>query len=101
MYEVKTLNNIDRAGLTVLSNAGMMVNNESENPSALLVRSAKLHDTVFGDNLLAIGRAGVGTDTSPRRAAPSRASWSSTPPAPMPRPLSRWLSALWCWPPVT
>ena len=65
MYEVKTLNNIDRAGLTVLSNAGMMVNNESENPSALLVRSAKLHDTVCGDNLLAIGRAGVGTDNIP------------------------------------
>lgn len=65
MYEVKTMNNIAQAGLNVLSARGLVLNVESEDPSALLIRSAKLHDATFGKNLLAIGRAGVGVDNVP------------------------------------
>ena len=65
MYEVKTMNNIAQAGLNVLSAKGIVLNVEAEDPSALLIRSAKLHDAVFGKSLLAIGRAGVGVDNVP------------------------------------
>lgn len=65
MYEIKTMNNIARAGLNVLSAKGIMVNDDAANPTGLLVRSAKLHDEPFGENLLAIARAGVGTDNVP------------------------------------
>ena len=65
MYEIKTMNNIAQAGLNVLSSKGIMVNVEAENPDGLLIRSAKIHDMEFGDRLLAVGRAGVGTDNVP------------------------------------
>ena len=65
MYEIKTMNNIAQAGLNVLSSKGLMVNVEADNPDALLIRSANLHDMEFGDRLLAIGRAGVGADNVP------------------------------------
>ena len=65
MIEIKTMNNIAQQGLDELAAAGFRVNAEAENPDALLIRSAKLHDAVFGDKLLAIGRAGVGTDNVP------------------------------------
>ena len=59
MLEIKTMNNIAQAGLNVLSSKGIMVNVEAEDPDALLIRSAKIHDMEFGDNLLAIARAAV------------------------------------------
>ncbi len=65
MYEIKTMNNIDRKGLAVLSDRGMMVNNEAADPDGLLLRSAKIHDMQFGDRLVGIARAGVGTDNIP------------------------------------
>jgi len=65
VFEVKTMNKIAQQGLDELFERGLNVNAEAENPDGLLIRSAKLHDTVFGDNLLAIARAGVGTDNVP------------------------------------
>lgn len=65
MYEIKTMNNIAQQGLDELAANGLVLNVESENPDGLLIRSAKLHDAVFGDRLLAISRAGVGTDNVP------------------------------------
>ncbi len=65
MYEIKTINNIARQGLNILASKGMMINNASEDPDGILVRSAKLHDMQFGKRLLAIARAGVGTDNIP------------------------------------
>lgn len=65
MYEIKTMNNIARQGLNVLSAKGLLVNNEAEDPAGLLIRSAKIHDMEFGKNLLAVSRAGVGTDNVP------------------------------------
>lgn len=65
MFEIKTMNNIARQGLDELAASGLTVDVDAENPDGLLIRSAKLHDTVFGDKLLAIARAGVGTDNVP------------------------------------
>ena len=65
MFEVKTMNNIARQGLDELAARKLTVNVDAENPDGLLIRSAKLHDAVFGDKLLAIARAGVGTDNVP------------------------------------
>jgi D-3-phosphoglycerate dehydrogenase len=65
MYEIKTMNNIAQAGLNVLAAKGLMVNNETEAPAGLLLRSAKIHDMDFGQNMLAIARAGVGVDNVP------------------------------------
>ena len=65
MFEVKTMNNIAQQGLDELAAHKLTVNVDAENPDGLLIRSAKLHDAVFGDKLLAIARAGVGTDNVP------------------------------------
>ena len=65
MFEIKTMNNIARQGLDELAALGLKVDVDAENPDGLLIRSAKLHDSVFGDRLLAIARAGVGTDNVP------------------------------------
>jgi len=59
------MNNIARQGLDELAANNLTVDVDAENPDGLLIRSAKLHDTVFGDKLLAIARAGVGTDNVP------------------------------------
>lgn len=65
MFEIKTMNNIAQQGLDELAARKLTVNVDAENPDGLLIRSAKLHDAVFGDKLLAIARAGVGTDNVP------------------------------------
>lgn len=65
MYEIKTMNKIAQQGLDVLAKNGFMVNPDSADPDGMLIRSAKLHDETFGDRLLAIGRAGAGTDNVP------------------------------------
>ena len=65
MFEIKTMNKIAQQGLDVLAKNGFLVNPEASNPDGMLIRSAKLHDETFGDRLLAIGRAGAGTDNVP------------------------------------
>ena len=65
MFEIKTMNNIAQQGLDELAANDLSVNVDAGNPDGLLIRSAKLHDAVFGDRLLAIARAGVGTDNVP------------------------------------
>ena len=65
MFKIKTMNNIAPQGLDVLLNAGCEAGPDVEAPQALLIRSAKLHDTVFNPELLCIGRAGIGYDNVP------------------------------------
>ena len=65
MYKVLTKNAIAESGQDVLRKADIAVGAEIESPDAMLIRSAKLHDTVFNDELLAIGRAGIGVDNIP------------------------------------
>ena len=65
MYTIKTLNAISPAGLSKLPANQFEVNNDSGAPDGILVRSADMHDTPMPDSLLAIARAGAGTNNIP------------------------------------
>ncbi|MBU5668646.1 phosphoglycerate dehydrogenase [Peptoniphilus sp. MSJ-1] len=63
-YKIKTINNISKKGLNLLPE-NFNYNAEEENPDAILVRSADLHDMDFPENVRYIGRAGAGTNNIP------------------------------------
>jgi D-3-phosphoglycerate dehydrogenase len=65
MYEIKTLNKIAACGTDKFDKAVYTVSDDTANPTAIMVRSAKMHDMEFGDNLLAIARAGAGVNNIP------------------------------------
>lgn len=62
---IKTYNKISAAGLDRLAAKGYAYGDEVENPVGAIVRSAALHDTEFPESLLAIARAGAGTNNIP------------------------------------
>ena len=64
MYQVNCLNNISPLGTSRLGE-NYQVGEDVENPDAILVRSAAMHDMEFNKNLLAIARAGAGTNNIP------------------------------------
>mgnify|MGYP000815392821 CR=1 FL=1 len=65
MYNIQTLNKISSIGTDVFDKAKYTVSDTPENPDAIMVRSAKMHDMEFGSNLLAIARAGAGVNNIP------------------------------------
>lgn len=65
MYSVKTYNKISKVGLDVFDKEKYSISDTADTPVAALVRSAALHDERFPDSLLAIGRAGAGTNNIP------------------------------------
>ena len=65
MFKIKTLNKISQKGLKRLPPESYVCADDIENPDAVLVRSASMHDAVMGDNLLAIARAGAGVNNIP------------------------------------
>ena len=65
MYNVQTLNKISAIGTDVFDKANYAIADEFENPDAIMVRSAVMHDMQFGSNLLAIARAGAGVNNIP------------------------------------
>ena len=65
MYTIQTLNKIAAAGTKRFDTAAYTVTDTAENPDAIMVRSAAMHDMTFGSNLLAIARAGAGTNNIP------------------------------------
>jgi D-3-phosphoglycerate dehydrogenase len=65
MLNIKVLNNISPLGLEKFSKESYQVSTSDENPDAILVRSAKMHDMEIGDSLKAIGRAGAGVNNIP------------------------------------
>lgn len=65
MYNIQTLNKISNIGTDVFDKAKYAISDAPENPEAIIVRSAKMHDMTFGDNLLAIARAGAGVNNIP------------------------------------
>ena len=65
MFEIKTMNAISASGIEVLEEKGCHVGPDVEGLQALLIRSADLHDYAFPPQLLAIGRAGAGTNNIP------------------------------------
>ena len=64
MYKVQLFNKISPKGLEMLG-SNFEYGDDIENPDAILLRSASLHDYEFGENLLCIGRAGAGVNNIP------------------------------------
>ncbi len=64
MYNILTLNKIAKIGLDRLGD-NYAVADACENPDAVLVRSAAMHDMELPESLLAIARAGAGTNNIP------------------------------------
>ncbi len=65
MFKIQTLNAISDIIHTQLSADQYTVSKDEPVPDAILVRSAAMHDMEFGDNLMAIGRAGAGVNNIP------------------------------------
>lgn len=65
MYNIQSFNAIAPKGLSRLPAERYTVATDHADPHAIILRSYKLHDHVFGDNLLAVGRAGSGTNNVP------------------------------------
>ncbi|MCD7960246.1 MAG: phosphoglycerate dehydrogenase [Ruminococcus sp.] len=61
MYQIQTYNKISSAGLTRFGN-DYTIGDAVQNPDAILVRSAALHELEFPENLKAIARAGAGVN---------------------------------------
>ena len=65
MYNIQTLNKISAIGTDIFDKSKYSVSDNCEKPDAIMVRSAKMHDMEFGENLLAIARAGAGVNNIP------------------------------------
>lgn len=65
MYQIQTMNKIAKIGTDRFDAVKYTVSDVAENPDGILVRSASLHETEFGSNLLAIARAGAGVNNIP------------------------------------
>lgn len=65
MYNIQTLNKISAIGTDIFDKSKYAVSDTPENPDAIMVRSAKMHDMQFNENLLAIARAGAGVNNIP------------------------------------
>ena len=65
MFNIKLFNKISQAGLEVFDRDRYTCLEEVENPDAIVVRSANLHDVQFGPTVRAIARAGAGVNNIP------------------------------------
>ena len=63
--KIQLLNKIAAIGTDKLDKAVYDIAAEIENPDAIMVRSAAMHDMEFGDTLKAIARAGAGVNNIP------------------------------------
>jgi D-3-phosphoglycerate dehydrogenase len=64
-FQIKTLNAISKVGLNRLPEATYAVANDIETPDAILLRSASLHGVEIPSSVLAVARAGAGTNNIP------------------------------------
>ena len=65
MQNIQVLNNISPLGLEKFPKEFYDVSNSKDNPDAIIVRSAKMHDIDIGNSLKAVGRAGAGVNNIP------------------------------------
>lgn len=65
MFNIQTLNKISKYGTDNFDTAKYNIADEVQNPDAIMVRSAAMHDMEFAPNLLAIARAGAGVNNIP------------------------------------
>ena len=64
-YGILTLNSISAAGLERFPASRYQVGSKIASPDAILLRSFKMHDMAIPESVLAIGRAGAGTNNIP------------------------------------
>lgn len=64
-FRVQTLNSISGRGLAKFPESSYTVGSGISEPDAILVRSARMHDMDIAPSVLAIGRAGAGTNNIP------------------------------------
>ncbi|MGB4916603.1 MAG: phosphoglycerate dehydrogenase [Propionicimonas sp.] len=64
-FAIKTLNAISHVGLSRLPKEAFVVGSDVESPDALMLRSANLHGVPIPDSVLAVARAGAGTNNIP------------------------------------
>lgn len=64
-FQIQTLNNISVRGLERLPRERYQIASDIGHPDAILVRSADMHKVTVPDSVLAIGRAGAGTNNIP------------------------------------
>lgn len=62
---IKTLNNIAASGLSVFKKGNFTIDDTSNNPDAILLRSFNMHGMELGENVKAIARAGAGVNNIP------------------------------------
>jgi len=71
-YRILALNSISTEGLQRLPRDHYEVSADAQHPDAILVRSAKMHDMVLPESLLAVARAGAGVNNVPVAALSKR-----------------------------
>ena len=64
MYKIGTFNKISPVGLDKLTDEYVIVEDQNE-ANGIILRSYDMHDMEFSEDLLAIGRAGAGTNNVP------------------------------------
>lgn len=65
MYNIELLNKISNVGLKKYDTSKYVYGDDVQNPDAVMVRSASMHDMQMPESLLAIARAGAGTNNIP------------------------------------
>jgi len=65
MYNIKTMNTISPVYHDILRDDVYNISAEAENPTAIMVRSADMHEMPINDELLCVGRAGAGVNNIP------------------------------------
>lgn len=65
MFKIQTLNKISASGLSRLDRDNYEVATDINNPDAILVRSADMHEMKLSDSVKAVARAGAGTNNIP------------------------------------
>ena len=65
MYKIRTYNAISSKGLSRFPADSYQVSSESSDPDGILLRSQKMHTEVLPESVVAIARAGAGTNNIP------------------------------------
>lgn len=65
MFNILTLNKISKSGLANFDETLFTCSDAFENPDAVIVRSASMHEMELPSNLLAVARAGAGVNNIP------------------------------------
>ena len=68
MFDIKTLNTISPVWKDILPESDFRVSPEADDPQAIIVRSADMHEMAVPPRLLAVGRAGAGYNNIPVQA---------------------------------